>query len=168
MRLALWVSGALTAALYAALGYVTFGRLKPAAEGLMPLDFRIGGYSPAQVHDYLDALSAAGRSDYLGPMRVFDTLFPPMLALFLCLSLMALTRGWFMWSRVVLLVPIGGYMVMDFCENALVADLLRAGTEGFDPTLAGLASQFTVTKWVLLVASVTLVAGVWLRDRLNA
>lgn len=143
-------------------------RSRAACGGHAPLDLRVFGYTPDEARAYLEALDATGRAAYLIQMRALDTVFPPVLAGLLGLMLLSLTAGFYQWSRVVLLVPIGGYVVMDLCENALVAHLLNAGPAGFDVATARLASEFTVTKWMLLTASALLVSGVFLREKLRA
>lgn len=156
MRLALPILAALAATLLAAMGWLTLTVLQPHAGGLPPLDARILGYTPEQALGYLGTLDGTGRSVYLLEMRLLDTLFPPVLAMVAGLAVLALTRGMNLWSRVVLLVPVAGYMVMDLCENALIGELLRAGVDGFDAATAQLASEFTVTKWVLLGISLAM------------
>ena len=129
------------------------GRLRAEAGGLSPLDMRATGYTPEQAAEFVAALSPTGRALYLTDIRWADTALPLLLGLWFTLMLLRLSRGLFSWSRMVLLLPAWGYAVMDLCENALLRDLVRAGAGGFDPAIATLASQFTVTKFVLLAGA---------------
>lgn len=152
-----------TAGLYAALAWVSVTGLLPAAGDLAPFDMRLTGYSVEDARAYLEALSTAGRDLYLGTVRQLDTAFPVVFGAWLAALVWRTARGMMTWSRLVLTLPAWGYAVMDLCENALVADLLRAGAEGFDPQIAVLASEFTVTKYALLVLSALVPVGLWLR-----
>ncbi|MDJ0822919.1 MAG: hypothetical protein QNJ09_14050 [Paracoccaceae bacterium] len=154
---------ALTAALYAVMAWEVYYILKPAAEGLAPFDMRPMGYTVADVYDYLSRISERGRAVYLVEMRLLGWVFPLLLALLMAAVLWHLARSWHVWSRMLLLMPIAGYMVMDLCENALVGELLRSGADEFDPRTAMLASEFTVTKSALIVVSVILLVGFWAR-----
>ena len=154
---------ALTLSLYAVMAWEVFAILKPAAQGLTPFDMRPLGYTVADVQEYLSRLNDRGRAVYLVEMRLLDSVFPPALALLMGAVLWHLARPWHLWSRMLLLMPIAGYLVMDLCENALVAELLRAGAAAFDHKTAVLASEFTITKWALIVVSVILLVGFGVR-----
>ena len=156
---------ALTLALYLALVWLTVTRLMPESGGLMPLDGRLLGYTPVDVLAFLDALSDEGRAVYLGPVRSVDTAFPLALGLWIAALIWRRTRGLFAWSRIVMMLPAGGYTLMDLCENALVADLLRAGAGGLDVGTARLASEFTITKYAMLGIALGVIVAVLLGGR---
>ena len=135
--------------------------LKPEAGGLAPFDERFLGYSLAETRLYLQDLSSTGRAVYLLELRLLDSVFPVVFALLLGHLAMQLGAALHPWSRLVLVIPAAGYAMMDLGENALVAGLLRAGPQGVTGDMVDLASQFTVTKWVLLAVSVALLLGLW-------
>jgi hypothetical protein len=145
---------ALTAACYLVLAWMLFFQVKPHAGGAMPLDLRVFGYSTDEAFGFLNALDPIGRAVYLNQVQWIDMVFPVLLTVALGRWTFLGSRNLHLWSRVVLLVPIAGYLVMDLCENALVHELLLAGSEGFIEATALLASRFTSTKFVLLFVSV--------------
>lgn len=156
---------ALSLSLFATMTWYTWTVLKPFAQGLPPFDMRVLGYSEAATRQYLEAMESPARAFYLLEMRMLDTLFPLALAGFCGTVILLLTRGWHAWSRLMLLLPVAGYAVMDLAENSLTRALVRAGAERFDVTLAMRASQFTISKFVLLLASVLLILWLWRRAR---
>jgi len=154
---------ALTAATYVVLVWILIFQIKPHAGGNLPLDLRLLGYTPDDARAFLHHLDPMGRIIYQNQVRWVDTVFPVLLA-FVLGRLTFLTSSQFhLWSRVVLLVPVAGYVVMDLCENALIQELLRSGMVDFSQETARLASQFTTTKFVLLSVSIALV--LWLVAR---
>lgn len=154
---ALWIFA--TALAFAGLLSVTTRSLVPEAQGLHGFDWRVLGYTYAEAFDYLSALGPRGREAYLGTVRLFDTVFAAGLAGILGgLVWGALHRGTTI-ARLLLLLPVGGFLVMDLAENALVAEMLRQGAGGLDPATATRAAEFTVTKYVLLAVSVVEIAA---------
>lgn len=153
MRRAFALLVAATATLYAALLWQSIGVLIPAADGALPFDMRMFGYTPAAALTYVDALPEATRLRYLGPVRLLDTGFPVALGLMGGAVIWWGAAGWHVWSKVVMMVIPGAYVLMDLAENALVAQMLRGGVAGFDTEVATLASGFTVTKFVLVAAT---------------
>ena len=128
------------------------------AGGLAPFDVRAGGDGADDARAFLAALTPAGRAVYLGPQRVFDTMFPAGLA-----GVMALAIRWGLEplprpvARAALLVPLA-YLVLDLAENAAVAGLLRAGPDTLGETAVARASAFTVWKFRLVNAALGLTA----------
>lgn len=155
---------ALTAACYLVLAWMLFFQVKPHAGGAMPLDMRVFGYSADEAFGFLENLDPVGRAVYLNQVHWVDMIFPVLLTLFLGRWTFLGSRNLHLWSRVVLLVPIAGYLVMDLCENALVHELLLAGASEFHEATALLASRFTSTKFVLLFVSLGYLAVMSLRN----
>lgn len=139
------------------LGGVWFLRAGP--DQLLPFDLRFAGYQLADAQAYLAALPQEGRDWYLGPNRILDTVFPLLFAVLLGLILWRLTRGWYYWSRLLLLTVPSGYLVLDLAENAVVADILRHAPDQLDTALVSLASSYTVTKFIVLGITLLLIVG---------
>lgn len=154
---------ALTAAAYVVLVWMLVFQVKPHAGGNLPLDLRLLGYTPDDARAFLQHLDPMGRMIYQNQVRWVDTVFPVLLAFVLGRMTFLTSFQFHLWSRVVLLVPVAGYVVMDLCENALIQELLRSEMADFSQETANLASQFTTTKFVLLSVSVALV--LWLVGR---
>lgn len=149
---------ALSAALcFAVLAYLSAAHLSPGDH--RPFDTAWRGYDQGHAAAYLAALDPYARAIYAGPFRVIDTLFPILLAAFLALALHGRTRGWGLVPQLLLLIFPGGYLVMDLTENALVAQIVGAGAEGLDAKVVALASGFTITKYVLLGATLAALAA---------
>lgn len=157
---------ALSVASFGALVWYSVMVLKPSAGGLLPFDERVLGYTFDDAKAYLTALSNGGRAVYLVEVRILDTVFPIFLALYLGYLAMHLAGDWMHpWSRMILVLPAAGYVLMDLCENALVAEILRAGPQGITTDMVALASEFTVTKWFLVLVSFGVPAVLWLLRR---
>lgn len=155
------VFAALSASLFGMMMWLSWTVLKPQTGGLAPFDTRVLGYTLAEAQEYLTHLDDTGRAIYLVEMRLLDTAFPIVFACLMGWIAMQLASWVHPWSRLMLVLPAAGYAVMDLCENALVAKLLRAGADGINLEMVSLASQFTVTKWVLLLVSWALLAVLW-------
>jgi hypothetical protein len=157
---ALWLSGGAAAVAYVALIAVGQIMVTVEAAGLAPFDLRIGGYTEADAAIYLAALSEAGRAAYLGPVRVLDTIFPVLFALFLALLSRAVWArgGWVLAASLPAL-----YLLFDLWENARVAAMVAEG----DPSLAGVASALTQAKFAALgvFAVLLLWSGFWVWKR---
>jgi len=123
-------------------------QLRAAAGGLAPFDLRIGGYGAGAANDYLAALSGAGKTLYLGPVRLLDTLFPMLMAGVLLLPLgRRAWRGLAQGLRVALGLPALAYGLCDLGENAAISRLLRADLP-VDPEAVRLASLLTQAKFL--------------------
>lgn len=158
MTAVLRLSAGCTLGLFGVLVYLSYGQLM--AGGQTVFDDQIAGYSVEQARPYLAALSEAQRQTYLGLFRWLDTGLP----LFLALSL-----GLFIWReagrvgaplRSLMAASPLVYMVLDLIENALVADLLRAGPEVADAAIRQ-ASMVTVAKFATLGAAVLVALAAW-------
>lgn len=121
-----------------------------------PMD-RSWSYSARQVYAYLDALGAAGRSEYLRWALSADLVFPVIYSfmLFLALTLACRRttgcRGWIRKGRYLPLLII----VADWSENVSLAVVAYRYPERLD-VMAQAASLFTTTKWMLIGGSLLL------------
>lgn len=144
-----------TGAAYAALVLTTFLVLRPEARGALPLDMHVFGFTVVEAHDYLSGLTERGRAIQLGWLRLLDTVFVVGLTATLGGVIWTLMRRGNMIARFLLLVPVGGYAVMDLGENALIAQIIRDGANALDAHLVTRAAEFTITKFTLLGVSLT-------------
>ena len=145
-----WVLPLAMLASYVVLVGVWTPQLLADAGGAMPFDMRIFGYSTAEAHAYLKALSPAGAALYLGAARMNDTIFPILLSLTLCLPL---TRRPVWWA-----LPALGYGLADLAENWAVARLIRTGP-AVDSGSVALASGLTEAKFLLLALALAVAAA---------
>lgn len=153
---------ALTLINYLAMLLWTLPALIDAAGGLRPFDLRPLGYGYHEVRVYLAALDGEGRDFYLTVQHWLDTTYPALLALSLILALHLLLGARRVWlSRAVSGVAVAG-AVFDYLENAAVAALLRAGTEGVTQGMVTWASAWTVAKSAAtgVVMAVVLIAAI--------
>jgi hypothetical protein len=147
------VLAVLTGAVYLALLWTGAVALMPQAGGQWPFDLRATGYSPDEAAAFLAVLTDAGRVAYLGPVAMWDTVFPPLLALLLA----SLIWRW----RRPLLAPVPFlYAAVDLWENAVIGRMVATG----DTSLAASASNLTQAKYALLVMALGLVWRSW-RER---
>ncbi|MWD28100.1 hypothetical protein E0K89_011485 [Aquicoccus sp. SCR17] len=149
-RGALSLLAIVTGGVYAVLLFIGLIMMTPEAQGLMPLDARIGGYDSEDVREFLAALSEYGRWLYLGPVRLLDTVFPPLFGLLLALLIAVNGRLWL--SPVPFL-----YAAVDLWENAVVAGILRSGDARMAPT----ASNLTQGKFALVALSLAILWLAW-------
>ena len=134
--------------------------------GLKPFDLRFLGYSVSEAEAYLALLDQSEVALYTGFLRNVDTVFPLLLGLWMGWCLWGLTRAMHPWSRVILLVVPASYVLMDLCENALVAEMVRGFQSPVNGDLVALASSYTISKFVtLFVAFGLLLAMMLLRVR---
>lgn len=130
-----------------------------AGNGL--LDGRLNGYDGAAVFKYLELLPREGRAFYAGPFRILDSIVPPLLALtFIALIWTLGQRFW----RVTIIFPLV-YVFADLRENALVGQILQAGTKNLDAGVVASASNMTQLKWLFTVLSLGVVLWLWRKGR---
>lgn len=143
-RLFLAISLGLTLTLYAVMALWAVPRLTEGAGGQLPFDLRIAGYSGDEARSYLAALTPSARAFYGDVVGRLDTLFPPLLALSLCLSYQALAsrRVSMILSALAILAA-----VLDLMENAAIASMLRADLATIRDDAIALASRLTQLKW---------------------
>lgn len=131
-------------------------------ERLLPFDLRMLGYSPEDAAAYLAHVEAEEVALYTGTLRRLDTVFPLLFGLWMGWVLWGLTHNMHPWSRVILLVVPASFTVMDLCENALVADMLRGREAPPDAVLVALASSYTISKFVTLFVAFGLLLSMML------
>ena len=152
---------ALVAALGLVMAWLVLWHLMPAAGGQLPFDFRQFGYDLRAVREYLEALDGTGRAVYLVEMRWVDGAFAVALGLLLGLLTLRVSAGWPAWRRGLFLLPALGFAALDLREDALVAELLRAGPLRYSADVAALASDVTLFKHVFLALAVLGILGIW-------
>jgi hypothetical protein len=145
-----WILGLSAALAYAALLRVGLGQMGPETGGLQPFDLRILGYGPSEAAEYMAAMTEEGRRLALGPVRMLDTIFPPLFGAFIAALFVLNGRPW-------LAVLPFGYVAADLWENARIGAMLAAG----DPSLAEGASNLTQGKWALLLLALSALWTVW-------
>lgn len=144
---------ALTLAVYFVMVLWTLPTIAVAADGALPFDLRPWGYTPEEAAAFLNTLSEAGRSLYSDVQLRLDTVYPPLLAVWICASAARLFPRAVVWA--IGLVAVGG-MAADLAENAAVAQLL----EGFDADTAQRAARWTMVKSAATTLALTaLLAG---------
>ena len=149
---------------YGALVWVGVTNLSLGDGSLKPFDLRFTGYTLAEAQAYLALMSADQAELYTGLLRRIDTVFPMLMGLWMGWCLWGLTRRIHPWSRVILLVVPASYTVMDLCENALVADMVRQGAAELEGELVSLASSYTITKFVMLFVAFGLLIAMMIRS----
>jgi hypothetical protein len=150
----LLTTGILSVACFAYLAWFSGAFLTPG-ETLKPFDAHLLGYTPEQARAYLGALNPAATSMYLSHFRLWDTVFPALLTFTMCGVIWTRATGVRSWLRLILLIFPTSYLVMDYAENALVAELLVTGPAVTDDQIAQ-ASRYTVLKWGLIAVSLAL------------
>lgn len=149
-RSALSLLAIAAAGVYAVLLFIGTMMMTPEAQGALPFDARILGYDAEEARAYLVALSDYGRWLYLGPVRLLDTVFPPLFGLVLALLIAVNGRPW--------LAPLALlYAGVDLWENAVVAEMIRSG----ETDLAGLGSALTQGKYALVTLSLAVLWLAW-------
>lgn len=144
---------AVTLSVYAVMVLWTLPKIAAAAGGLLPFDLRPWGYTPGEAAAFLSALSEAGCSLYSDVQLRLDTVYPPLLAVWICASAARLFPRSVVWA--IGLVAVVG-MAADLAENAAVARLL----DGFDAQTAQRAARWTLVKSAATtVALAALLAG---------
>lgn len=116
--------------------------------GMVIFDSRVLGYDRGTAEALIEALKEEQLALYLGLFRLLDTLFP----IALCLTLLLLARRLGGIVAVLAGAAALAYLFFDLRENALVAEMLRSGTDLTD-TLVASASSATLLKWTTLAAS---------------
>ena len=147
LRITLGVSGVL----FVALAVLSKGWLEPG--GALIFDSRVAGYDGAEARAYFTSLEPRAVDLYLGLFRVLDTFFP----IFLTLAILLLARRTQGPIGLAAIPAALAYLFFDLRENALVAEMLRAGKEMSDALVVS-ASGATLMKWVTLGTSGLLLA----------
>lgn len=160
-----WLLVAATAVLYGAMLFGTGPVIMREAGGLWPFDVRMTGYSLDDARAFLTALSASGKSVYLGPAMWMDTVFPGAFALVLGLSLWGLSAGRRVAFRLAAVFAAALYGMFDYMENAAVATLLNTAPDALDAAIVARASRWTVLKFAFVDVAILLLAGLLIARR---
>lgn len=159
-RMVFWTLVAATLAVYTAMVVWSLPRIAAEADGLLPFDLRLFGYTEAEARMFLARLSDEGRRFYLDVQHRLDLFYPPLAALVLALSF-----RWLFWARwpglaVLLIIAAVVTAGADALENARVADLLRMAPEAVTAEAIAGASNATLVKGVANILCFTaLLAG---------
>lgn len=143
---------ALTAAWFVGIAVWSALAIGAEANWLPIFDVRATGYSPEAARDFLSVLSEQGRARYLGPMRALDTVFPALLAVTLVLGV------WRFFGRSVAIafsVVAVLAAILDYRENAAIADMLRLEPEAVTNEIVRTASALTMSKWACYLVALT-------------
>jgi hypothetical protein len=117
-----------------------------AAGGLVPFDMRPAGYSFAEAHEFLTALTTEGNRFYRDVQQTLDLFYPALLALTLFFAIAALAPKVLASWRWVLASLAGLVAVFDYLENHAIGGMLAVGAGGLTPEMVARASQWTVLK----------------------
>ncbi|MCH2165180.1 MAG: hypothetical protein MK098_11080 [Marinovum sp.] len=145
------VLGIASALLLGALFWLSERSLTPA--GFDTFDGSPLGYDKAYAIAYLSALNDEARAIYTGPVRILDSLFPPVFTGFLVLMLLRSIETWPRPLRVpAMLFPVA-YLVFDLLENRAVAHMLSLPIKDLGEDLVARASLFTQAKYLSFMIS---------------
>lgn len=142
LRIALIVSGALTAAICAVMNFMLIPQIETAAGGLRCFDMRFG-YGSEEAKAFLYTLSAQGRDVYLHRQLPLDFIYPLAYGAFFMLAFYALQK-----RKTPLLALPALLAAADYVENICILLMLRATEPAKALVAAGSAA--TVTKTVLM------------------
>lgn len=127
-------------------------------------DVRVEGYTPAEIRVLLVKIGEQGRATYLVAQKKIDLVIPALGMGMFVMSIWALADGLIIrgrrWSscRAFVLACIGFINgILDYIENALVAQAMRAGPDFFDPASIELASLCTRLKFAFVGISLALI-----------
>ena len=130
--------------------------------GGQPFDIRFTGYTHAEAIAFLKALGPEGAAFYAKVQLRLDTAFP-LLYLVALSWLLAAILGWAGFvgrGRVVVAVVIVAVpTLLDFLENAAIAEMLRLGPDAVPPDLVSWATACSTTKWVTALEGLAVAAA---------
>jgi len=147
-----WGLPLITAAVYAVLAFHFGGRLIAMADGQLPFDLRITGYTFPEARAYLRVLTPEGFALAMGPIAWLDTVFPVLLGMTLLWWMRPFAGAFGM----VCVLAAMSYVALDLGENASVRALLIAGPDWFRLDDVMRASTFTITKFAALALALIL------------
>ena len=148
-KIALTVSGALTAVLLAVMDIALLPKIKAAAGGMNPFDLQMLGYTHETAVRFLSELSDAGRALYLHVQIPVDFAFLVVYTVFFALALRALLG-----NHRLLWLPLA-LAAADIAENTCVVLMLRADT--VSTALTSFASGATLVKSILTYMTIAAV-----------
>ena len=139
------------------------------AGGLVPFDMRPTGYSGDEARAFLGALSAEGKTFYLGTQHMLDRFYPGLMGVALAMAIVMLFARVPVWLRYGLAATAIIGAGFDYLENARVAGMLRAAIADVSDADIAAASQATLLKsgfdTVAMVAALVGLVMLWLRKR---
>lgn len=157
-RVAFWVLFTMTVAIYLAMVAWSLPLIAAAAGGLTPFDMRPTGYGFDAAHAFLTALSPDGIAFYLEVQHTLDLLYPALLAATLFFAIAGLARdrigGW----RWVLAASVIPGSIFDWLENASVATMLNAGSDGLTSGMVETANRWTALKSLFTTIAMAVLA----------
>lgn len=154
MKAAFWTVVVVALCVYLAMVGWSIPRISAAAGGLPPFDMRPGGYRLDEARTFLAALTDEGEDFYRRVQLRLDLLYP---------ALLAAATGWAFlrlaprrrWRWALVLVAIAA-MTFDFLENAAIARMLDAGSDGLTSELVARASAWSQLKAAATMVSLSL------------
>ena len=150
IKILLWTSGVLTAAICIVMNTVLIPMIEASTEGIRCFDMQSTGYTYETAKRFLELLSEQGRSTYLHVQLPLDFLYPVAYTAFFMAALKVLSgKAW------PLIVP-GALAACDVAENVCSILMLRA--MDVTPGLAAFASAVTVAKSALMTLTFVLLA----------
>ena len=142
-----WVLTTATLGIYLVMVLWSLPYIAVQAGGERAFDLRPLGYSFGEAEIFLDALTENGRLTYLNIQHQLDRVYPALLAVWLIVTIRALTPRWSPFLHLSVAVLAVCAALFDYMENIRVEALLL-GDEVSAAAVAS-ASQATVVKSVL-------------------
>ena len=130
--------------------------------GGQPFDVRFTGYTHADAVAFLRAIGSEGAAFYAKVQLRLDTAFP-LLYLVALSWLLASILGWAGFAGagrgLVAVVIVAVPTLLDFAENAAIAEMLRLGPDAVTPDLVSWATACSTTKWVTALEGLAVAAA---------
>ncbi len=139
--------------IYIAMVAWSLPKIAADANGLLPFDVRLGGYSFSEARAFLAALSADGNAFYRNVQQILDKVFPALEALSVGWAIYLLTPQTWGFIRFALACYAIPGMIFDYLENAQVTIMLQTGAADLTKDLTGLASYYTQMKSIFVTLS---------------
>lgn len=156
-----WVLTTATLGIYLVMVLWSLPYIADQAGGERAFDLRPLGYSFDEAQIFLDALTENGRLTYLNIQHQLDRVYPALLAVWLIVTIRALTPRWSPLVHLSVSVMAVCAALFDYMENIRVEALLLA--DEVSAAAVASASQATVAKSVLGGALLSLTAILLLR-----
>jgi len=163
-RSLLWISFGFAMSIYLVMLTYSLPYIEELSGGLAAFDMRPTGYSLDEALALLGALGDTGRDFYIQQQLLLDLFYPVLLAVFLWLSFIALSKhvtG--MWSGMALIAKLCVPFValLDYLEN--VGILMMLNSESLNSNLVFLTSSLTIGKSMITTAVFSLLLLVLLK-----
>lgn len=157
-KLVLWSTMATTFGLYLLMMVWTLPAISQAADGLTAFDLRYFGYNLIDASRFLEALSPAGKSLYLGVHFPLDQIYASLLAISSILAIRAFCGHIKAPVQVALIIAALLGATFDWFENYLIRHMLAESSYTLDQGLVQTSSIFTSLKVCFQLAPVIFVA----------